>query len=210
MTGKSHALIGATVTGAVLVVADYPISAEFGIALLIGIFASLLPDIDSPNALIKRIVSANGQPIVVQTIFGKQIPRNWLLKIPYVLLGLIEFFLRMLLLRPINLISRLIPHRGPTHYLITALALSYGVYWISVLLNQSSMYAVAFASGYVSHLLSDSLTRSGVPLFAPLYRRRIHLLPRRLRLRTNRSLSFGEALSIVLIASGAAYAMLLL
>jgi inner membrane protein len=56
-----------------------------------------------------------------------------------------------------------LPHRGITHTLI-ALAMVSAV----TLYFLPPQVAFAFISGYASHLLADSLTRSGVPLVWPL------------------------------------------
>jgi len=54
----------------------------------------------------------------------------------------------------------------------------------------------AFISGYTSHLLADSLTKSGVPLFYP-YKKPIRVLPKSLALRTG---SLNETLLFALLA----------
>jgi len=73
-------------------------------------------------------------------------------------------------------------HRGLTHYGLTGLA----VLLVGSLLGGRLGYAdvgLAFGLGYLSHLLADALTLSGVPLLWPLPGN-VHLLPRSLRLRT--------------------------
>ena len=75
-----------------------------------------------------------------------------------------------------------IRHRGLTHYGLTAVL----VFIISSLLGWRLGYpdvGLAFGLGYLSHLLADALTLSGVPLLWPLPGN-VHLLPRPLRLRT--------------------------
>ena len=73
-------------------------------------------------------------------------------------------------------------HRGLTHYGLTAML----ILIISSLLGWRLGYAdvgVAFGLGYLSHLLADALTLSGVPLLWP-FSGKVHLLPRPLRIRT--------------------------
>lgn len=75
-----------------------------------------------------------------------------------------------------------VSHRGLTHYGITALL----ILILSGLLGWRLGYAdvgLAFGLGYLSHLLADALTVSGVPLWWPRPGL-VHLLPRPLRLRT--------------------------
>jgi membrane-bound metal-dependent hydrolase YbcI (DUF457 family) len=43
---------------------------------------------------------------------------------------------------------------------------------------------LAFTLGYALHIAADMLTRSGVPLFWPLFRRAFGLLPKFLRFET--------------------------
>lgn len=60
-------------------------------------------------------------------------------------------------------ISKLVKHRGFFHSLL-ALVLWYGVFIL--ILNQ--VYVFAILIGYVSHLLLDVITVSGIKLFQPL------------------------------------------
>ena len=209
MTGKGHLIVGSAVTVATLTVADYSFSAEFAVATFIGLFAALLPDIDSPNSLLKSLIRANNQPRLIQSILGKKVPKNPLFKLIYIPLASLEMFLRAAIMFPLDLAAKL-PHRGPTHYGATAALLTYLVYQLTLFLNQSPIYAIAFGAGYLSHLFADGLTRAGIPLFGPLIRQRIHLLPKFLRLRTERSISFYELLYILCIMGGSIYAALFL
>lgn len=79
-----------------------------------------------------------------------------------------------------------IDHRGLTHYLVTAAVLIGGVWLAAVELvpEYASLVACGVATGFVMHLLMDGCTRAGVPLFGPVWRRDIHLLPADLRIRT--------------------------
>jgi len=43
---------------------------------------------------------------------------------------------------------------------------------------------LAFGLGYLSHLLADGMTLTGIPLLAPFYPKSVHLLPKVLRVRT--------------------------
>jgi membrane-bound metal-dependent hydrolase YbcI (DUF457 family) len=60
-------------------------------------------------------------------------------------------------------VSRFLPHRGPTHSLLGALvATALACVGISAA-GQSWAYAAAFGWGYVSHLLADLPGRTGLP-----------------------------------------------
>lgn len=90
-------------------------------------------------------------------------------------------------------------HRGAlTHSLLAWLIVAAvsGVYF------HGNMHWVAFAAGYLSHLLADALTVEGVPLLWPVVRRRICFLPRLVAVRTG-----GAAEAMALVALGAAVAV---
>ncbi len=70
-------------------------------------------------------------------------------------------------------------HRGITH---TLLALA--VVELSAFYFLPYALALAVALGYLSHLVADMVTRNGLPILWPLYRRHLHLLPRPLRIST--------------------------
>lgn len=72
-----------------------------------------------------------------------------------------------------------IDHRKMTHYLVTAAVVIVGA-WIAVarLAPESAvLVAQAVACGLLMHLVMDMCTRSGVPLFGPVWRGDVHLLP---------------------------------
>ena len=69
-------------------------------------------------------------------------------------------------------------HRGPLHYPAVAV----GLWALAILLTWPWTRWLAF--GYTTHLLADSLTRSGIPWLGPLSRECRGLLPKRFRLRT--------------------------
>lgn len=77
---------------------------------------------------------------------------------------------------PLSLpISAIFGHRGITHSLIAVVGISWLMWWV---LNQADWdrgitipMVIGFAAGYLSHLLGDWLTNSGVPLLWPSKRR---------------------------------------
>jgi len=204
MTGVGHAIVGTAVTVATLVVLDVPpLSAEFALATFYGFIASLLPDIDGGQNLLKSLVRAKDQPRIVRLFFGRMPRKRGLFKSIYILLGMIEVTARSFLVRILNFLDWLLPHRGPTHYLATAFLLDYLIYRASLAYGFSAIYSIAFTAGYISHILADSLTRAGVPLLGPFYRHRLHLLPKPMRIYTKRGMSASERLWVALILCGA-------
>lgn len=61
-------------------------------------------------------------------------------------------------------------HRGLTHTLLALLAVAAGA-----LHFLPASYAAACIIGYGSHILADSVTKSGVPLLWPVYKERVGL-----------------------------------
>lgn len=77
---------------------------------------------------------------------------------------------------PLSLpISAIFGHRGITHSLIAVVAMSCLLWWVFQQANWHQGIAVpvlvGIAVGYLSHLLGDWLTNSGVPLLWPSKRR---------------------------------------
>lgn len=86
-----------------------------------------------------------------------------------------------------------VKHRGPTHWLAAWLLA------FVIALTLPGPYGgliAAFAWGGLSHVLTDSLTVSGVP-FSPLSERRFHLLGGRLR--TGGAGEYGVSWGLVLV-----------
>ena len=77
---------------------------------------------------------------------------------------------------PLSLpISAIFGHRGITHSLIAVVGMSWLMWWVFQHANWHKGIAVpllvGMAAGYLSHLLGDWLTNSGVPLLWPSKRR---------------------------------------
>ncbi|MCA9988105.1 MAG: metal-dependent hydrolase [Anaerolineales bacterium] len=206
MTGKSHLVAGTAVTAAALHQASYtPPSTGiwYWVALGIGMVASLLPDIDSQNAMIKSLVKGGGQPRLTNALISYRMRRRFPTVVPYLALAGIELLIRYTLAGLIGLVPGLVQHRGPTHYLVTAVGLTALVWLISYQADISPMYALSFGAGYLSHVWCDTMTRSGVRLFAPLIpKKSYHCLPRSLRLTTGRNQSYSELIALTLIGLG--------
>ena len=89
-----------------------------------------------------------------------------------------------------------VKHRGATHFGLTALLLFFGATVLGRYLGYPDL-GFAFGMGYVSHIVADGLTKSGVPLLWPFYPKAVHLLPKPLRIRTGGSV---ETLLFIAIA----------
>jgi hypothetical protein len=138
------------------------------LAVAVGMVAALLPDLDSTDSTARTSLGLGKE----------QIKREWRKRPRPALI------VRRVASIPFNIFARLIPHRGPTHWLLTALILWGVVACGANLFGLPPVLWVAFGAGYMSHLLADSLTVAGVPLLGPLSGRSLRLLPRPIALRT--------------------------
>jgi inner membrane protein len=172
MMGKSHMTFGTGCGVAALALMGVnPLEREsvavYGIALSLATFASLMPDMDVPNATVWSTLGIGPQQ-------AKKNPVSWVGH------------------QIVKAITSFIPHRGFTHWLITWLALSVivtvGFTFLATFIERPVQSAliigVAFAVGYVSHIFADTCTMSGVAIFAPFVSRSFHALPRPVRIRT--------------------------
>ena len=196
MLGHSHSILGATATASVLTVMgttvlDNPF--KFVIALSIGTLAALLPDIDSPHNTFRKTLG-------VGTAQAFKDLRNWRKRNIFQLtIDMLQAWIAIIL----DFVDHFMPHRGPTHWGITAGIATFAVYWFCLAFNLPHEIWVAFGVGYFSHLLGDGVTKRGVRLFAPVYDRSIRFLPKPLCIRTGtwaESLMLGFLLLLILSA----------
>lgn len=89
-------------------------------------------------------------------------------------------------------------HRVGTHTAVAWLVIS-GLAWLVGQASSLTGVAIAFSVGYLSHLIADALTVEGIPLFWPLARRRVCLLPSFIAIRTG---SFFEYAFMVALGVG--------
>lgn len=85
-------------------------------------------------------------------------------------------------------------HRGITHTLLAAALVAL----LSAALLPE-LIAATIAGAYLSHLVLDACTISGVPLLGPLTWRRFHLLPAIARVRTGSLREQGALLAMVVV-----------
>ncbi|MCI0394814.1 MAG: metal-dependent hydrolase [Chloroflexi bacterium] len=204
MMGRTHQLLGATLTAGTYIALGAPaLSLDFGLGLAISMLASVLPDIDGDSGRVGRI-RGDPMPRTMMGIGNRQtrwrVRGAWkrLWRSPGLGVALARFFVWLyhLFWRQVavlvNLASRLLGHRGVTHWGITWLALSLLAFvaahssqgFTSAYLEYPLLPALAFSISYGSHLLGDMTTRSGVTVLFPFSSRRYHILPEGMRLRT--------------------------
>jgi len=167
LLGKAHLAIGSAIG---LITAHYLGIQQTGIltAVIVTGLAAGLPDVlDSENA-------AGRDPMGVSWSGIKRDAKRKRLSVIEALL----LIPRSLLAVMVDILARIIPHRGVTHWLITWSLLTILAGLVVLLARWGSEVALFFSLGYLSHLLADAMTVSGVKLFMPFYGKAIHLLPR--------------------------------
>lgn len=181
-------MLGAVATGTVLVATGYtPLQqgiGRFGLAVGLGTLVALLPDVDTRHSQFRRVLGLDSGRLY------KALQQED--DLPLMLLNLLRLPFAWLL----DFVAWLLPHRGPTHWLIVALLLIGGFYYLTVQQGWPPLYWVAFTTGYLSHLLADSCTKAGVKLGAPFWQGAVHLLPRPLRIRTGGA---GEVVGLLVL-----------
>ena len=99
-----------------------------------------------------------------------------------------------------RLLSRSLGHRGPLHSLLAVLVVAV-CFGLPLTLFLDPFAGLGLVLGYLSHLLLDACTKSGVPLTWP-DPKRVHLLPRQLRCTTGSPAEDGIFIILSLAASG--------
>jgi hypothetical protein len=141
-------------------------------ALVSGVAAGLPDVLDSEQAAGRAPLGISWNGIKRDARRKRKSASDGLLLIPRVILAVV-----------VDIIAKATPHRGLTHWLSTWFVLSL-LFWAAALWFHWPMaLPLGFALGYISHLLADGLTFSGVPFFGPLLNDSLHLAPKPLRFR---------------------------
>lgn len=205
MMGRSHMALGATLsTITMLAVGPNPLEkpAVLITGVVVGTVASLLPDIDGDP-------DSPADPLV-RTLFGvgnTQTKRQvWRTLLKGDILGFLWALVRRVVAMIINIFANILPHRGVTHWGMFAICLYFLALILCLVTGVPTSIALAFFVGYMSHIMADMMTKSGVALFAPFgprHRgkpRRYHLLPKHLRFTTG-SVTEKIVVALVVLAS---------
>lgn len=161
----------------------------------------VLPDVDEPQSLVSRRLPASAAIAGVAVCYPYEaFPRiirsglqqgDWM---PLLLLALVALACASIgWLVPIT-IKRLVGHRGLIHHPLLGLALLLGA--LLMAWGMTTMLSVSFALGWMTHLIGDSLTYSGIPWRG---RRRWWLVPAPLRFATG---SVREPLAVAVWIAG--------
>ena len=200
MMGESHLVLGAAATATYLLSTGHTFNmgnaSSFLLATAFAGVIALLPDIDSPNTKIRQIFGVGSRQARrrLRGMHRKGIITN--------IFNIIRFILALIL----DVLAWILPHRGPTHWLIVFICLVYGMFWASNYFGWSPLVWQSFAIGYGSHLVGDACTKSGIKLFAPFYNKAVGLPFKFLRATTGtRQESVALAVLLLLMLGWLAY-----
>jgi len=160
--------------------------------IVVSVLASLLPDIDEPESLIVHSPDKARKHVVMKAGRRSAAARG---------LTALPFVIAQWVLRVASGIIRVLAggHRGATHWLLTALLLTAGIWYLGTIGGYTYLW-LWFVAGYCSHLVLDMMTLSGLKVLRPLTPSSIHLLPVFMRVRTGGSV---DAFLGVLLLLGA-------
>jgi inner membrane protein len=156
MTGKTHLAVGLTSGLGVIYLSENVSWLEVGLTLVLSGGAALLPDLDTEGSMINNFLFSK---------VGKR-ARTFALAAIGLLLILLQFFLPQTpfwvsLVGIFFIAVAFSPHRGLTHSLLMTVY----IWWVAHM--AAPELATAIVVGYVSHLIADMLTVSGIPIFWP-------------------------------------------
>jgi inner membrane protein len=172
MTWRSHLVFGLLLTTVVFATNGLPLS---WIALLCALFGSLAPDLDANDAKIRHV----------------RIPWGHRKKDAIELTPLAAVS---------SLIHTLFGHRGVMHSLVPLIIIFAAGVAAQLLLAIPFIYTLAFLLGYMSHLITDAMTPSGILLFYPS-QQKWHAIPRpwHIPLKSMREIIFFGVVSLLLV-----------
>ncbi len=182
MRNVTHEALGLAAAAGVCAAAGTDVVVTAG-CLLASIAGSRLPDADQAGSKIHR---------------ATRIERR------HPVFALVGFVARL----PIKLFAALATHRGATHSLLAALAITALASLAAAALSPVLVFPIGagIAAGYVMHLVADACTPYGAPLLKPFQAGKIHLLPKHRRISTGGT---GDALVCVTALCVAALTLVL-
>lgn len=157
MTGKTHGAIGLATGVGMVYVTGANSWWDVVLSITISFFASLLPDMDAEQSMLQNMLLPGLSRRVRSAIY---LGVALLMGMMYVLVP--QTPLWVLFIGIFFGIVVFAPHRTVTHSLLMVIYLGVTVHQIS------PEWMWIFIAGYLSHLIADALTVSGIPFFWPL------------------------------------------
>ena len=151
MTGTTHFMVGA-VAGAAVVAAMEPTGWPKEVVIGVAAIAATFPDLDTERSFIQGLLMRKVAPQMRRVILGGAGLSMMLLA---------HYSYGFLLAGLFLLLAAVLPHRTFTHSLLGLGLITWTIY-----LFDPELASAVFA-GYVSHLITDSMTPHGVPWLWP-------------------------------------------
>jgi len=161
--------------------------------LLIGVVGGQFPDIDEPHSTIANSGRAVGRIMHQHGLLGVLVK---------VLFWIINFIPQIMAWIANNFFGG---HRGVVHSLLAMLVVSGLVGTATYFLFGTAFYGAMFGVAYLTHLVADMLTRSGIKLLLPFSEHSFHILPPGIRFKSDSEWQNGlvQALALVAIIAAA-------
>ncbi|MBN1311669.1 MAG: metal-dependent hydrolase [Anaerolineae bacterium] len=199
MNYVQHALIGLTTAGVgfylgAQVGPDPPGGTTMVVAAGLVVLGSVSPDIDHPQAWISRrlphkilgkllppLLLVVGLAVGLSMAGGHSVEsglrRLWT-EIPLVRWALAGIGFALGLMITARLVSKTVKHRGPLHSIVFSLGVTIAAVALAMWAGRDWRFwwwGACFGHGFLIHVLSDGLTRFGVPLWWPFSNKRVRL-----------------------------------
>lgn len=154
---RTHVPLGVATALCVGGALDMKVGVPFIAAAAIG---SMLPDIDHPQGKLNQKI------LLVNNKMGKLLTYTFLAYL------MVDLYIKnssmnfLLYLVPAFLMIAFSKHRGITHSILGSVGMIFIVYKLEPMLRITGI-TMGFAMGYISHIVSDCFTHSGVELLFP-------------------------------------------
>ncbi len=189
-SGKTHMAIGVGVglgLGALLP-GELNLLWKLGATVALATIGALAPDLDIADNELEEMGRSEGRQ-TARRMWRRRRRTGCIGDFFLTLGGMVAWIVGETISRLIEivawLIQRVTTHRGLTHSLVATLfivaaSISISLYFTS---TRNTWWGIAFAAGWISHLVADGLTFSGLRLLHPFSNIRFWFLPRPLRFR---------------------------
>jgi len=185
MTGISHLVVGGL---AGVVVAKNPV-----VGLLLGGLGGVVADLDADNSWLQVFLIKGCRAAWTDWWFAKGVKKDLFLEMVWLFLLIIEIGVRTILMAVVEIFKSFVKHRGITHTLMSGLLVS------GIIMIFNLNYGGVLLVGYLSHLIMDGMTKSGVGLFGPFLKKTVYLLPEKYRIKTGGPDEFAVLLGVIVI-----------
>lgn len=200
MTGYGHLAIGTSLSLAASSFFPQAQPYQIFIFVSVGAVASLLPDMDAQESVLKVIVRSNYNPTFANSLFPFHTRKGIFTPLVHSILSAIEIAIRSISVLFMDLVHLIFGHRGITHYLITSISFTLVVFILLAILKLPLEYSFAFFIGYTSHILGDMCTTSGIKFFSPYASKKCYVLPKSKRIRMQKTMTLREGQIVAFVA----------